>query len=53
MFLINFGSHHHLKMSTYSVHSFVYCFVFFKFQEKCNVFDDIFQFRGKRFLLNC
>ena len=36
MFLINFGSHHHLKMATYSVHSFVYCFFFF-FQISCKL----------------
>ena len=26
MFLINFGSHHHLKRATYSVHSFIFFF---------------------------
>ena len=38
MFLINFGSHHHLKMATYSVHSFVYCF-FFQISSKLNLFS--------------
>ena len=38
MFLINFGSHHRLKMATYSVHSFVF-FVFFQISSKLNLFS--------------
>ena len=40
MFLINFGSHHRLKMATYSVHNFVYCFYFFfQISSKLNLFS--------------
>ena len=38
MFLINFGSHHHLKIATYSVHSFVFC-CFFQISSKLNLFS--------------
>ena len=41
MFLINFGSLHHLKMATYSVHSFVYCVFlgfFFQISNKLKLF---------------
>ena len=37
MFLINFGSHDHLKMATYSVHSFV--FFFFQISSNLNLFS--------------
>ena len=36
MFLISFGSHHHLKMATYGVHSFV---CFFYISSKLNLFS--------------
>ena len=35
---MNFGLHHHLKMATYSEHSFAYCF-FNQISSKLNLFS--------------